>query len=53
MNTFINIIGLIIVVFFGWLCFEFWRAPLLKENEDGSWTTIKQAKKLKDIFKRK
>ena len=48
-----NIIGIIIVLFTLWLCFEVWRAPLMRENEDGSWTTIRPAKKLSDLFKRK
>jgi hypothetical protein len=48
-----NIIGIIIVLFAIWLCFEVWRAPLMRENEDGSWTTIKPTKKLKDLFKKK
>ena len=48
-----NIIGIIIVLFAIWLCFEVWRAPLMRENEDGSWTTIRPTKKLKDLFKKK
>jgi ABC-type nickel/cobalt efflux system permease component RcnA len=48
-----NIFGIIIVLFAIWLCFEVWRAPLMRENEDGSWTTIKPTKKLKDLFKKK
>jgi len=43
----IGIIGTIL-----WIGFEIWRAPLLKENEDGSWETIKPTKKLKDLFKK-
>jgi hypothetical protein len=49
----IDIIGTIITILFLWLCFEFWRAPLMKENKDGSWTTIRPHKKLKDLFKKK
>jgi len=30
-----------------WVIYEFWRAPLMKENEDGSWTEIKPIKKAK------
>ena len=33
-----------------WMAFEIWRAPLMQENEDGSWTELKPTKKL---FKRK
>lgn len=48
-----NIIGIILIIFGLWLAFEIWRAPLLRENEDGSWTTIKPSKQLKDLFKKK
>ncbi len=30
-----------------WVIYEFWIAPLMKENEDGSWTEIKPIKKAK------
>ena len=53
MHMLTNIIGIIIVLFAIWLCFEVWRAPLMRENEDGSWTTIRPTKKLKDLFKKK
>ena len=36
-----------------WLIYEFWRAPLMEEQPDGSWKTIKPTKKLKDLFKKK
>jgi hypothetical protein len=49
----LNIIGISIVVFMLWLCFEMWRAPLLEEQPDGSWKIIKPTKKLKDLFKKK
>lgn len=46
-------VGLIISVIFIWLAFEMWRAPLMRENEDGTWTTIRKTKTLSDLFKRK
>jgi hypothetical protein len=46
MNTIISIIGILITLFAVWFSFEIWRAPLMKENEDGSWTEIKPIKKL-------
>jgi hypothetical protein len=46
----LNIIGICIILFAIWLTFEIWRAPLMQENEDGSWTELKPTKKL---FKRK
>jgi hypothetical protein len=36
-----------------WIAFEIWKAPLLKENLDGSYTTIKESKKIMDLFKKK
>jgi hypothetical protein len=41
------------IVFWIWIFYEAWRAPLMRENEDGSWTTIKPTKKLSDLFKKK
>ena len=36
-----------------WIAFEMWKAPLLRENSDGSWTTIQKEKKIMDVFKKK
>ncbi len=36
-----------------WMAYEIWKAPLLKENSDGSYTTIKKPKKIMDFFKKK
>jgi hypothetical protein len=36
-----------------WITFEIWKAPLLRENPDGSWTTIRKEKKIMDFFKKK
>ena len=49
----INIIGICIILFALWLSFEIWKAPLLRENPDGSWTTIEESKKIMDLFKKK
>lgn len=49
MSTFI----ILLVVLFVWMIYEFWRAPLMKENEDGSFTTIRPAKKIKDLWRRR
>jgi hypothetical protein len=38
---------------FLWMAFEMWKAPLLRENPDGSWTTIRKEKKIIDFFKKK
>ena len=36
-----------------WMAFEMWKSPLLRENPDGSWTTIRKEKKIMDFFKKK
>ena len=38
---------------FLWIAFEMWKSPLLRENPDGSWTTIRNEKKIMDFFKKK
>lgn len=50
--------GLIIFggVFVGltlWVVYEFWRAPMMEEIEDGSLRTIRPAKKFSDLFKKR
>jgi hypothetical protein len=46
-------IGICILLSVLWMIFEMWKAPLLKENPDGSWTTITKEKKIMDFFKKK
>ena len=36
-----------------WMAYEIWKAPLLKENPDGSYTTIEESKKIMDLFNKK
>jgi len=36
-----------------WVGYEFWRAPLLEETDDGKLITKRPARKLSDLFKRK
>jgi hypothetical protein len=38
---------------FLWIAFEMWKAPLLRENPDGSYTTLRKEKKIMDFFKKK
>jgi hypothetical protein len=49
----ISILILISLIIWGWIAYEVWRAPYMKENEDGTYTTIRPAKKLSELFKRK
>jgi hypothetical protein len=44
----IGVIGTIL-----WMAFEMWKAPLLRENPDSSWTTLRKEKKIMDFFKKK
>jgi hypothetical protein len=44
-------IGMILSGF--WIAFQIWKAPLLRENPDGSYTTIEKEKKIMDFFKKK
>jgi hypothetical protein len=46
-------IAILIIGSILWMTFEMWKAPLLRENPDGSWTTIKDSKKIMDFFKKK
>jgi hypothetical protein len=44
---------LISIVFWLWIFYEAWRAPMMRENEDGSYTTIRPERKLSDLLKKK
>jgi hypothetical protein len=46
-------IGILMIISSLWMAFEIWKAPLLRENPDGSWTTIRKDKKIMDFFKKK
>ena len=43
----------IVFVFWVWVIYEGWRAPMMEEQPDGSWKTIKPEKKFSDLFKKK
>lgn len=36
-----------------WVVYEFWRAPLMEETEDGGLITKVPAKKLSDLWKKR
>lgn len=42
-----------IVVLFLWMIYVAWSSPLMRENEDGSWTTIKPERKFSELFNKK
>ena len=35
-----------------WIGYSGWAAPLMRENENGSWTTLRPEKKFSDLFKK-
>jgi hypothetical protein len=49
----LSIFSIFFTLLWVWVIYEGWRAPMMKENEDGSFTTIRPAKKFKDLFKKK
>jgi hypothetical protein len=49
----ISILILVSLLLWGWIAYEMWRAPMMRENEDGTYNTIRPAKKLSDLFKKK
>ena len=40
------------IIFVLWMGYSGWAAPLMRENEDGSWTTLRPQKKFSDLFKK-
>ena len=53
MYTTTQVIGILMILGTLWMCFENTKAPLLRENPDGSWTTIEKEKEIMDFFKKK
>ena len=45
----VGLIIIMIVMFYAWLAFEMWRAPMM--DDDGN--ILRPAKKISDLFKRK
>jgi hypothetical protein len=43
----------IIIVFWIWIVFEMWRAPMMEETEDGGLITKKPTKKLSDLWRKR
>lgn len=48
-----TLILIAIAVFILWMIYSGWSAPLMKENKDGSFTTIRPERKFSDLFKNK
>lgn len=52
MSTF-EIIGLCMIASVLFIAYHMWKAPLMEEQSDGSYKTIKPEKKLSELFKKK
>jgi hypothetical protein len=48
----ISILILVSLLIWSWIAYEVWRAPYMKENEDGTYTTIRPEKKFRDLFRK-
>ena len=48
-----NIASIALLLFLIWLVYEAWRAPMCRQNDDGSYTQLTPPKKLSDLFKSK
>ena len=42
----------LMVILFLWIAYAGWSAPLMRENENGSWTTIRPERKFSELFKK-
>jgi hypothetical protein len=49
----ISILILVSLLLWSWIAYEVWRAPMMRENEDGTYTTIRPEKKFRDLFKKR
>ncbi len=47
------ILIVMLVILFLWIAYAGWSAPLMRENEDGSWTTIRPERKFSELFKKR
>lgn len=48
-----TLIIIALAIFVLWTIYTGWSAPLMQENKDGSWTTLRPEKKFSDLFKKK
>lgn len=48
-----KIIGCLLILSSAFITYEIWRAPLMRETEDGQLRTVRPTKRLRDLFKRK
>jgi hypothetical protein len=48
----LTIFGIVFVLLWVWVIYCGWSAPMMEEQSDGSWKTIKPEKKFSDLFKK-
>ena len=41
---------ILVGILFVWMVYAYWSAPLMKQNEDGSWTTLRPERKISELF---
>ena len=41
---------IIFSILFLWMVYAYWSAPLMKENENGTWTTLRPERKFSELF---
>ena len=46
------IFGTFFIVYWLWVAYEFWRAPLMEETQDGKLKTKRPTKKLSDLWRK-
>jgi hypothetical protein len=50
-NNMKTILVFVLAALWIWMLYEFWSAPTVRENEDGTDTVVEPRKKLRDLFK--
>jgi hypothetical protein len=48
----LTIFWVVFALFWVWIIYEGWRAPMMEEQPDGTYKQIKPEKKLSDLFKK-
>jgi hypothetical protein len=47
------ILIILIGILFVWMVYTYWSAPLMRENENGTWTTLRPERKISELFNKK
>jgi hypothetical protein len=49
----LTILIMVSLLLWGWVIYCGWSAPMMEEQPDGSWKTIRPEKKFSDLFKKR